>query len=397
MSIPTNKDIAEVTYNGVTIPLVETGGSDSVFVVEYDETTFEDICDAFQAGKICYFDYLGERFYAFKNTPTNIVFLYIYRGGIKKYAICSSTTGWSEISNDLLLLTENNIVTEITSSSDDTTVPSAKAVYDLVQSSGGGGDNVFNVDYGVTPIADIKGAYDAGKVCQMIYNDSVYYLIFMLDSGTLCYFTSAKHTGTIDVIAVNTNGYQAGSTKLQKTAISDPGNYFTDDTVEGALQELGAAKLNPTTKTSAMTQAVGKDSNGALWTAPSGGGGVSEVFRVNYGTTPFADTYAALQNGKICVTEWIGDVYYCCHWDDDIIVFKFSGNTGVQQLIMCNPSNQWQLLNITLGIDSITGLRSELGNFAEALDGKVSCTDAQVASYGYLKLSDLPVWDGSVV
>lgn len=273
MSIPTNKDIAEVTYNGVTIPLVESGGGESVqevFVVEYDETPFEDIYDAFQAGKICYFDYLGERFYSFKCAPNVIYFFYIWRGGIKKWAACSSSTGWTEVDNDLDLLTENSIVTEITASSTDTKVPSAKAVYDLVESSGGGG--------------------------------------------------------------------------------------------------------------------------------------VSEVFRVNYGTTPFADTYAALQSGKICVTEWIGDVYYCCHWDDDIIVFKFSGNTGVQQLIMCNPSNQWQLLNITLGIDSITGLRAEFGMFADALDGinyaingKISCTDEQVASYGYLKLSDLPVWDGSVV
>lgn len=240
------------------------GGSDSVFVVEYDETSFADIYSALQAGKICYFDYLGERFYSFKCGVNSVFFFYIYRGGIKKWAACSSSTGWSEIKNDLRLLTENDIVTEITASSTDTEVPSAKAVYDLVQSSGGGG-------------------------------------------------------------------------------------------------------------------------------------GVSEVFRVTYGTTPFADTYAALQSGKICVTEWVGDMYYCCHYDDDIIVFKFSGNTGVQQLIMCNPSNQWQLLNITLGIDSITGLRAEFGMFAEALDGKISCTDTQVASYGYLKLSDLPVWDGSVV
>ena len=246
------------------------GGSDSVFVVEYDETSFEDIYDAFQAGKICYFDYLGERFYAFKNTPTNIVFIYIYRGGIKKYAVCSSSTGWSEIKNDLQLLTENDMVTEITASSTDTEVPSAKAVYDLVQSSGGGG--------------------------------------------------------------------------------------------------------------------------------------VSEVFRVTYGSTPFADIYAALQNGKICVTEYIGNIYYCCHYESQLIVFKFSGDAGDQQLIMCNPSNQWQLSNITLGIDSITGLRTEFGYIADAFGGvndaisdKISCTDAQVASYGYLKLSDLPVWDGSVV
>lgn len=86
MPIPTNKDIAEVTYNGVTIPLVESGGGESVqevFVVEYDETPFEDIYDAFQAGKICYFDYLGERFYAFKCGTNTVFFFYIYRGGIK--------------------------------------------------------------------------------------------------------------------------------------------------------------------------------------------------------------------------------------------------------------------------------------------------------------------------
>lgn len=61
----------------------------------------------------------------------------------------------------------------------------------------------------------------------------------------------------------------------QNKSISDTGGYFSTDTVEGALSELGAAKLSPVPKTSAMTQPVGKDANGKLWTAPGGGGGGS--------------------------------------------------------------------------------------------------------------------------
>lgn len=73
------------------------------------------------------------------------------------------------------------------------------------------------------------------------------------------------------------------------------------------------------------------------------------VFNVEYQVTRFTDIYTALQNGKICVTKYNGDIYYCCHCNEDVIVFKFSGNNGDQQLIMCDPSNQWQLRDITHG------------------------------------------------
>lgn len=58
----------------------------------------------------------------------------------------------------------------------------------------------------------------------------------------------------------------------------------------------------------------------------------------------------------------------------------------------------------SLNIDSINGLRNEFGMIADAFEGmaedinaKISCTDAQVGSYGYIKLSDLPIYDGGVV
>lgn len=60
---------------------------------------------------------------------------------------------------------------------------------------------------------------------------------------------------------------------LQPKTITDTAGHFITDTVEGALAELGAAKLNPSVKTSEMTQEVGKDTDGTLWTTPGGGGG----------------------------------------------------------------------------------------------------------------------------
>lgn len=41
--------------------------------------------------------------------------------------------------------------------------------------------------------------------------------------------------------------------------------------IEDGIADADVAKLSPVSKTSAMTQAVGKDENGKLWTAPSGG------------------------------------------------------------------------------------------------------------------------------
>lgn len=246
MPIPTNKDIAEVTYNGVTIPLAESGGGESnLYTAEYGVTTYAEIVDAYDAGKLVkchrHTDSYEIIYELAQLLPTEARFGCSSNTNVIYYATCKNTDAWTTTSSTLELSSRK--VNAITASSTATQYPSAKAVYDLVQSSsGGGGDNVFNVEYGVTPIEDIKGAYDAGKVCQMIYDDSVYYLVFMLDSGTQCYFTSPKQNGIFDVVYVSAlHGYQALTQRLQKQAISDQGNYFTADTVEGALQEIGAA------------------------------------------------------------------------------------------------------------------------------------------------------------
>ena len=72
----------------------------------------------------------------------------------------------------------------------------------------------------------------------------------------------------IDELAESGGGGSAASTTYDNT---DSG--FQADNVQDAIDEVSAKSLNPVSKTSAMTQAVGKDANGALWTTPGGGGG----------------------------------------------------------------------------------------------------------------------------
>lgn len=73
----------------------------------------------------------------------------------------------------------------------------------------------------------------------------------------------------IDELANNSGG-TATTTTYDNTTSG-----LSSDNVQGALDELKviSTSIQPIAKTSAMTQAVGKDSNGQLWTEPGGGGG----------------------------------------------------------------------------------------------------------------------------
>lgn len=65
--------------------------------------------------------------------------------------------------------------------------------------------------------------------------------------------------------------------KADSALQSVPSTYRTaaaQDVIDA--QKVNTSDYNPDSKTSDMTQAVGKDSNGKLWTAPGGGGGSSD-------------------------------------------------------------------------------------------------------------------------
>ena len=49
------------------------------------------------------------------------------------------------------------------------------------------------------------------------------------------------------------------------------------------VRKLGAAALYPVDKTAGMTQPVGRDADGHLWTAPGSGGSGGESYEIGYG------------------------------------------------------------------------------------------------------------------
>ena len=94
---------------------------------------------------------------------------------------------------------------------------------------------------------EIKAAYDAGKLVVVRYNDALdfYYfetfgfsdssgihkrLNFRCDMGGIVYTLTLRDDNT----------WVFSETSLQPSSITDTGSYFTTDTVEGALQEIGA-------------------------------------------------------------------------------------------------------------------------------------------------------------
>ena len=79
--------------------------------------------------------------------------------------------------------------------------------------------------------------------------------------------------GRLDTIEGKESGWDG-----KQDAISD-----LDDIRQGAEDgtEALSKALNPVSKTSGMTQAVGKDEDGRLWTTPGGGGGGGAVDSVN--------------------------------------------------------------------------------------------------------------------
>ncbi|MBQ7687170.1 MAG: hypothetical protein IJT28_08085 [Bacteroidaceae bacterium] len=101
--------------------------------------------------------------------------------------------------------------------------------------------------------------------------------------------------------------------------------------------------VNPDAKTNEMTQAVGVDSNGKLYTAPGSGGGSSDIYFVNftynYETKQFTttDTIANIwsqvaTSGKQAIAKFTDDTW---GWDDRI------GHERIPLFTIWNTNNGW--------------------------------------------------------
>ena len=83
------------------------------------------------------------------------------------------------------------------SSPDNTHYPSEKLVKDTIDAA----DKVFFATYGTTTAAEVKAAYDAGKVVVCNYNNAQYRLTECSENNS-AYFFQADYAGTLRSICV---------------------------------------------------------------------------------------------------------------------------------------------------------------------------------------------------
>jgi hypothetical protein len=132
--------------------------------------------------------------------------------------------------------------------------------------------------------AEVDAAYTAGKKV-VFFNSGEMFVVVEKPNNTTYRFVHVNSGGGVRT-AVITSG---GSWTLATAA--NPGSYIkyisqtlSDTQKAQARTNIGSVSVsdyNPDDKTEAMTQAVGKDSNGKLWTSP-GKGGSSEVLEQIY-------------------------------------------------------------------------------------------------------------------
>ena len=123
--------------------------------------------------------------------------------------------------------------------------------------------------------AEIDAAIQAGKTVQAML-EGFYYPLVARTGVLSCAFAGAyKASSTVRTIIVTQNG----TVMVRSINMEDAANKTTDLSASSTNTQYPSAKAvwdaipHPEAKTDAMTQAVGKDADGKLWTAPGGGSG----------------------------------------------------------------------------------------------------------------------------
>ena len=257
-------------------------------------------------------------------------------------------------------------------------------VFDVMDGDGG----VKWAEYEATPVTDILAWAAAGQAVGCVYNSRVYSLCRTSANGALFAsiesqtsyviraYTLAAYDedvwenesvqlarfsdlsgkqDTISDLADIRAGAAAGSTALQ----SVPPDYRTaaeQDIIDAG--KVDTTDYDPTAKTAAMTQAVGKDASGKLWTTPGGGG--SDLFWVTRGTTTHAAIRAAIFDGKLPVMSYSNRFYVCytvpaSATSTTAIYFMSTygySATGTIYYQSINSSNSWSGSSVSLEVTS---------------------------------------------
>lgn len=136
----------------------------------------------------------------------------------------------------------------------------------------------------------------------------LYYPLTLHNGPAVMLFAAHTAPNTVRTITVT----QAGAVTSTVTEMEETGNKTTDLSASSTNTQYPSAKAvwdaipHPEAKTDAMTQAVGKDADGKLWTAPGGGGGSSGIELV-YTWTADGTTMSAIND----LTIEPGKLYFC--------------------------------------------------------------------------------------
>ena len=136
----------------------------------------------------------------------------------------------------------------------------------------------------------------------------LYYPLTLHNGPAVMLFAAHTAPNTVRTITVT----QAGAVTSTVTELEETGNKTTalsassTDTQYPGAKAVWDAIPHPEAKTDAMIQAVGKDADGKLWTAPGGGGSASGIELV-YTWTADGTTMSAIDD----LTIEPGKLYFC--------------------------------------------------------------------------------------
>lgn len=139
-----------------------------------------------------------------------------------------------------------------------------------------------NTEYTIQFLFDAEWQAYPAKTVLFVRDDGLCYPpVIMEDGKDSCKIPRINGTGhiRIGVTAGDIITTTPAEIRVLRSVLEASGQVLDkpDDNVWACvieqLQLLNAAKLNPIPKTDDMTQPVGRDEQGRLWTPPSGGGG----------------------------------------------------------------------------------------------------------------------------
>lgn len=266
-------DTYTITYtDGATSTFDVTNGQDGadeeeIFVAEYNTTSYSDVCDAYDDGKIIFLaaGYLSLPLFNVGILDDKYIFNF-YRFGdstyVKRYML--SDSGWGSTDTYTFVTTDREINGNALSSDITLTASDVGAQETLVSGTniktinntsllgsgnidiqGGGSGSAFVAEYNVTSYADVKDAYDNDAILICTTDDSgnpmVLQFVYFDVANEIFYFAMPVSDGCLWTQLSNAEGWDDGMFYFASTDVAT-------QLADGLMSALDKQKLDGLSK-----------------------------------------------------------------------------------------------------------------------------------------------------